>query len=338
MKNISDKNLIINTVDCLISGMSLNRVSEDLYPFLIDELNEAKAEAIFDGEKEIVLKIQKILKEIQNKIKNNKTIKKKIPNQKFNDPIYQMRQIQKESTEMCDYKYSKIIEQQIQQKKEEEILTINYLKLNSDQNDYQLQLSNVKNELRNNKKYWKIQEKNFNKLKNNSINSLKNLHNQQIIDLENSYPEYPPNSFLRNSLKVIDLRIQEKKLAQIKLFDDALSCQKLANKIEFEELKEKFENFDNYFQIQKIKLIQNQKKELNCLIQNWDRKNQILIQEKNKDINSLNNYIKHLEFKLGIRSINKPSITVSSLTIDQNRKDILKASKIAFSRMEKVGF
>ena len=320
------------TVEALIAGMPVSRVPEDEHGGLLMKLSAALAEAQVARNDARVKRIREVMKKLrlhpgktreQIRTQKEMTVVDRGPvwGQSEDDDVIidelidgrppesveggrlrtilpKLKDRQKQTIDMGDYRTSQKLEDLILRMNERSVEMSNDQDRNQRLATLRVQLMNAKQDLKNAQDFWKDHIDEYNQIYNDSKNNLDEVHRQQLEDFDASFPEMLPTNFRKMSSRVLEVREQEKYLVLAHRFEEAIPVHEKADRLEKEELERQRQKFIKAFHTQRQQLLDVQSSQNECFDKNRLRKWKQIEQERNKELQSKQYFVSHLERRI----------------------------------------
>jgi hypothetical protein len=160
------------------------------------------------------------------------------------------------------------------------------------------QLLKVKDDQAKAENFWREARKQHRLEYNASLVTLQEQHAQQLADFDRSFQEILPGNFRKKSVKLLQLREQEKQALLINRCLDAVGFADQANQLESQEMKEQRRQFAIAFRTQREQLIEAQESQRRCFEENWERKKEKFERKKQQEMGILRRTIANFEKKI----------------------------------------
>jgi hypothetical protein len=350
-----DPDELRDIVNSLLSGMSLSRVPEHFHSHLLVPISAAKNEAIVAGNYPQVKRLQAIMQELQlNPGKRMSSPRKTArsqsafvtarclkdeehPDIKLTiDELLDGRDIEtidgadlsrlipalKERKQIAlsqgNYRQSQQLENLIQSANSRYYEATYTSVQNSRLTNLRVQLMKAREDLEAAEEFWTRAREEHDQEYTTSLESLETLHQQQLSDLDSSFPESLPAKYAKVSAHCLNLREQEKHLVLSKRYEDAIALRERADRLEEVELETQRRRFQRAFETRRRQLTDAQDIQRACFERNWERKLDRFEKERDHDLNVLRRTITNFEARIDAIENDKEVATVERTRVPSN--------------------
>ena len=162
----------------------------------------------------------------------------------------------------------------------------------------------------------------------NNAAKMRSNHEESLSKFDEDIPSELGPLFKRNSVTYLKMRSEEKNLALNRKFDEAIAKKAQADRLQRIEEEQNFEKMNDYYREKKLRLMEQQSKEVKSFVQNYDGKIRTMKAQKNAELLPFQERVNRLNFKIE-ETLEKKGISASALNFEPttcDRMEVLKPS------------